>query len=216
MNKLITLIVALFLSLSLPALAAGNTPQEQIQAATDSLVVRIDKDRKAFDKNPQLLHNVVEENISPYVDFRTIARGVMGQFYRQASEQQRADFERVFKQSLIRTYANGMTAYNGQKYVVKAGKPSDKPTKAQVDMDVHGSSGKIYHVTYHLAQGKDGEWRIVNLILDGMNFGLAFRNKFAGLVEENKGSIDAAIANWVPDVKLPGSAGDATQAGKKG
>lgn len=214
MNKLITLFLAVFLSL--PVLAAGKTPEQQIQAATDSLVQRIDKDRKAFDKNPQLLHSVVEENITPYVDFRTIARGVMGQFYRQASEQQRAEFEKVFKASLIRTYANGMTAYNGQKYVVKPGKPSEKPGKAQVDMDVHGSSGKIYHVTYHMAQGKDGEWRIVNLILDGMNFGLAFRNKFAGLVEENKGSLDAAIAKWVPDVKLPGSAGDATQPAKKG
>lgn len=214
MNKLITLLLTVLLSL--PVLAAGKTPNEQIQAATDSLVSRIDKDRKAFDKNPRLLHAMVEENIAPYVDFRTIARGVMGQFYRQASEQQRSEFERVFKQSLIRTYANGMTAYNGQKYVVKPGKPSDKPNKAQVDMDVHGSSGKIYHVTYHMAQGKDGEWRIVNLILDGMNFGLAFRNKFAGLVEENKGNIDAAITNWVPDVKLPGSAGEATAPGKKG
>ena len=47
-----------------------------------------------------------------------------------------------------------------------------------------------------------GQWKVRNLILNGINLGLTFRNQFASTVEANRGNLDKAIANFVP------SAGD--------
>ncbi|MCC2638323.1 MAG: transporter substrate-binding protein [Moraxellaceae bacterium] len=190
------------LMLSLPLLAgAAETPQQVLKSATDSLLARITKDKETLKKDPQALYTLVEQNITPFMDIDGIARRVMGQYYRQATPAQQAEFARVFKQSLIRTYAKGLTNYEGQKIVFKPYKAGTDPKKAQVEVDVHGSTGQVYPVTFQMQLDKAGTWKVQNLILNGINLGLTFRNQFGAAVESNRGSIDKAIAGWTPDTK---------------
>jgi phospholipid transport system substrate-binding protein len=182
---------------------AAEKPNDFVQRISTELTTRLVKERAEYKKDPQLLFTIVQENIEPYVDFNSFARGVMGQFYRQATDKQRADFTATFKQSLIRTYANGLGAYENQKFVVKPYTAGDDPKKAQVDMDIQTNSGTMIPVTYQMVLDAQGQWRVRNLILNGINLGLTFRNQFASTVEANRGNLDKAIANFVP------SAGDA-------
>lgn len=182
---------------------AAEKPNDFVQRISTELTTRLVKERAEYKKDPQLLFTIVQENIEPYVDFNSFARGVMGQFYRQATDKQRADFTATFKQSLIRTYANGLGAYENQKFVVKPFTAGDDPKKAQVDMDIQTNSGTMIPVTYQMVLDAQGQWRVRNLILNGINLGLTFRNQFASTVEANRGNLDKAIANFVP------SAGDA-------
>lgn len=209
------LTAALMLSLPLVAGAADN-PQQVLQKATDTLLSRIVKDKETLKKDPQALYKLVEENITPFMDVDGIARRVMGQYYKQSTPAQQAEFRRVFKQSLIRTYAKGLTNYEGQKVVFKPYKPGKDADKAQVDVDVHGSTGQVYPVTFQMAQDKAGAWKVQNLILNGINLGLTFRNQFSSAVESNRGSIDKAIAGWTPDTQaIDASKGGDKAAGKK-
>lgn len=188
------------LLLCLPFLAqAADNPQQMLKNATDSLLARITKEKESLKKDPQALYNLVEENITPFMDVDGISRRVMGQFYRQATPAQQAEFTRVFKRSLIRTYAKGLTNYEGQKIEFKPYQPGANPRKAQVDVNVYGSTGQVYPVTFQMQMDKTGAWKVENLILNGINLGLTFRNQFASAVETNRGSIDKAIAGWTPD-----------------
>ncbi|HEX6591634.1 MAG TPA: ABC transporter substrate-binding protein [Moraxellaceae bacterium] len=179
--------------------ADSGNPQQVVQDATNALLARIVKEKETLKKDPQALYRLVDENITPFMDTDGIARRVMGQYYRQATPAQQAEFARVFKQSLIRTYAKGLTAYENQKIVFKPYKAGADAKKAQVDVDVYGNNGQIYPVNFQLQQDKAGAWKVQNLILNGINLGLTFRNQFASAVETNKGSIDKAIAGWSPD-----------------
>lgn len=85
------------------AQAAAENPKDFVQRISTELTTRLVKERAAYKKDPQLLYAIVQENIEPYVDFTGFAKGVMGQFYRQATDKQRTDFTATFKQSLIRT-----------------------------------------------------------------------------------------------------------------
>ena len=182
---------------------AAEKPNEFVQRISTELTTRLVKERAEYKKDPQLLFTIVQQNIEPYVDFNSFAKGVMGQFYRQASDKQRADFTATFKQSLIRTYANGLGAYENQKFVVKPYVAGEDPKKAQVDMDIQTNSGTMIPVTYQMILDAKGQWKVRNLVLNGINLGLTFRNQFASTVEANRGNLDKAIANFVP------SAGDA-------
>lgn len=191
---------ALLLTLPLAATAV-ESPQEMVQSATNTLLTRLVKEKDTLKKDPQALYRLVEENITPFVDVDGIARGVMGQYYRQATPEQRTQFAVVFKQSLVRTYAKGLTAYDNQKVVFKPYKAGQDAKKAQVDLDVHSSSGQVYPVTFQMRLDKGGTWKVNNILLNGINLGLTFRNQFGSAVESNKGSIDKAIAGWTPDTK---------------
>lgn len=195
----------LVLVLPVVATAAGN-PQVVVQEATDALLTRITKERAVLMKDEAALFRVVEENITPFVDVDGIARSVMGQYFRQATPAQQKEFARVFKQSLVRTYAKGLTSYEDQKIVFKPYKAGTDPQKAQVNVDVHGDGGQIYPVTFQMQLDKSGQWKVRNLILNGINLGLTFRNQFGSAVESHRGNLDKAIAGWSPEVKVPEAA----------
>ncbi len=190
------------LVLVLPMMAtAAENPQTVVQDATNTLLTRITKEKATLKKDEAALLRVVEENITPFVDIDGIARSVMGQYFRQATPAQQKEFARVFKQSLVRTYAKGLTSYEDQKIVFKPYKAGTDTQKAQVNVDVHGDGGQIFPVTFQMQMDKAGKWKVRNLILNGINLGLTFRNQFSSAVESNRGSLDKAIAGWTPDTK---------------
>lgn len=198
------------LLLLVPVMAtAADNPQAVVQGATTALLDRITKEKATLKKDPDALYRLVEENITPFVDVDGISRSVMGQYFRQATPAQQKEFARVFKQSLVRTYAKGLTSYEDQKIVFKPFKAGTDPQKAQVNVDVHGNGGQIYPVTFQMQQDKTGAWKVRNLILNGINLGLTFRNQFGSAVEANRGNLDKAIAGWTPDTKaLEGTSAD--------
>lgn len=192
--------VVMFCALPSLTMAVAN-PQDALQEATTALLARITKEKDTLKKDPQALYQLVEENITPHLDVDGIARGVMGQYYRQATPAQRTQFTAVFKQSLVRTYAKGLTAYDNQKVTFKPYKAGQNPKKAQVDLEVQGNTGQIYPVTFQMRLDDVGTWKVNNIVLNGINLGLTFRNQFGSAVESNSGSIDKAITGWTPDTK---------------
>lgn len=179
--------------------APEANPQVVVQKSIDALVARIVKERKVLQKSPAALTALVEQNITPFVDIPGIARGVMGQYFRQASPEQRNRFAATFKQSLIRTYANGLAGYNNQKIVVKPYTPGSDINRAQVDVEVTLESGTMVPVTFQMVRDGAGVWKARNLIINGLNLGLTFRKRFAEVVEQSAGNLDKAIVGWSPD-----------------
>lgn len=179
--------------------APEANPQVVVQKSIDSLTARITKDRKLLQKSPVALAALVDQNITPFVDIPGIARGVMGQYFRQATPEQRDRFVATFKQSMIRTYANGLAGYNNQKIVVKPYTPGADLTRAQVDVEVTLESGTVVPVTFQMVRDAAGIWKARNLIVNGLNLGLTFRKRFAEVVEQSAGNIDKAIVAWSPD-----------------
>ena len=191
-------VLAVDAAVSAAASVPESNPQVVVQEAIDSLTARLVKDRKLFQKNPAALTQFIDSNITPLVDIAGFARGVMGQYYRQASSEQRDHFVAVFKQSMIRTYSNGLAAYNNQKIVVKPWKQGDDMNRASVDVEVSLENGTVVPVTFQMMRDGSGAWKARNLIVNGLNLGLTFRKRFADVVEQAGGNLDKAIATWSP------------------
>ena len=195
-------IVASLLSSSLVHAAVEPAPVF-VKRISDALVTRLVKERASYKKDPAVLTTIVQQNIDPYVDFDGFARGVMGQYYRMATPQQRQSFGQTFRQSLIRTYAKGLAAYDNESYTIRPFTPGKDPSKAVVSMDFKTDSGSVVPVTYQLIQNGDS-WKLRNLQLNGIDIGLTFRNQFGSTVQSNGNNLDKAIANFVPSASTGG------------
>lgn len=200
MNTLKTMLTTTSMAVLLasPSVWAATEPAPVfVKRISDALVERLNKDRAAYKKDPAVLTKIVQENIEPYVDFDGFARGVMGPYYRQANDAQRQLFTQTFRQSLIRTYAKGLAAYDNESYTLRpfvAGKDS---SKAVVGMDFKTANGTVVPITYQLID-VNNTWKVRNLQLNGIDIGLTFRNQFASTVQANRNNLDAAIKNFVP------------------
>ena len=56
---------------------------------------------------------------------------------------------------------------------------------------------KVYPATYDMYRNKEGEWKIINIVVNGVNLGLTFRNQFYSLSIKRNADIDLVIEEWV-------------------
>ena len=64
------------------------------------------------------------------------------------------------------------------------------------------TSSNIYPITYKVRKDKNGNWLIINIIVNGVNLGLTFRNQFQALAKEHNENIDEIIKHWTSDANL--------------
>ena len=66
-------------------------------------------------------------------------------------------------------------------------------------MTVKGSNGAIYPVSYTLEK-INGEWKLRNVIINGINIGKLFRDQFSDAMQRNGNNLDATINGWAGEV----------------
>ena len=76
----------------------------------------------------------------------------------------------------------------------------------EVKQTLNTGSSK-YPITYKLRKNKNNSWSIVNIIVNGVNLGLTFRNQFQALAIKNSGDIEDTLEGWVSDAGDAGISG---------
>jgi phospholipid transport system substrate-binding protein len=143
--------------------------------------------------------NVVFE---PMVDFRRVGASVMGKkYYLAASKLQRVEFIRSFRTSLLDTYSSTLAQWGDQKIVTVFPDISEYRKTEDVQQNLITSSN-TYPITYKVRKDKNGKWLIINIIVNGVNLGLTFRNQFQALGKEHDENIDEIIKHWTSNANL--------------
>ena len=134
------------------------------------------------------------------VDAEGISKSIMTVKYsRKATPEQMTRFQENFKRSLIQFYGNALLEYNNQGITVDRRPRTKVGTRTSVDMQVKGSSGSIYPVSYTLEK-INGEWKVRNVIINGINIGKLFRDQFADAMQRNGNDLDKTIDTWAGEV----------------
>lgn len=197
------LVIPLFLTLALfsgLSQAEAIHPQQVIQSVTDELLNLLEQKKQEgkAEINKPLFLTELETILNPAVDYEKFSKGVMGKYYRKSTDLQHRQFIDVFKKSLFAAYGNAFIALDNEKITIQS---YDKPlrTKATIKMDVHTSSGKVYPIAYSMHLTKDDEWKLKNVIVNGMNLGLTFKNQFLSLMSKYR-DVDKVILHWSSDI----------------
>jgi len=180
--------------------------KETVSASVADLLEKFNQERQFYETEPDRFFSKMDAALSKIVDFRRIAARVMGRYARKATKEQKNKFVNVFKKSLYATYTktlieSGVNDIN----VTKARINSRSDKKATVDLNVISANGTVFPVIYSMHKTKDDRWLLENVIVFGVNVGLAFRDRFEKQVRKNKGDIDLVIDSWTVnlDIKKP-------------
>ena len=182
--------------LSLEELSA----HEYAEKVHNNIIEIIQTKNQLFLENPELFTKEISDAFSPIVDFKRIAKNVMGKYGKKASAEQMSAFSEAFENSLLDTYASTLVEFKDEKInVLPPIRPSKSENKARVSIEIVTSSN-VYPGRYSMYLDEDGKWKIINIEINGMNLGKIFRNQFYSLMEKNQGDIDLVIEKWVASV----------------
>ena len=187
------------LSLFLQSFMAAATWQEasvEVQQTIEDMIVVIDTHRAQQPVDVVAVSTDIEKIVDRDVDFEYISKSVMGKYYRQASDEQRAKFAVVFKQTLIKTYAKSLLEFDIDAYkLVEPSAVSPQDDKQIVSVDVTSKAGVSYTLVNYMVK-TDGSWKLVNVMLNGINLRITFQNQFAEMMQRSQYDVGRVVDSW--------------------
>lgn len=197
----------LFLFLFLASKLLANDPQNVdnnpfifIDSNAQKMVQVLIEDIELFETNRTLYEQKIKDIFEPMIDFRRVSASVMGKkYYLLATPEQRTEFVEIFKDSLLDTYAETLAQWGDStiKTIFVNGESYKELKNFEVKQILDTGNNK-YPISYKLKKNNNG-WKIVNIIINGVNLGLTFRNQFQALAVSNSDDIEKILKNWVSD-----------------
>ena len=175
-----------------PYVFIDNNAQKMVQVLTLEAAL--------FESDRPLYEQKIKDIFEPMIDFRRVAASVMGKkYYLLASKGERSEFVLIFKDSLLDTYAETLAQWGDSTITTKF--PDSKSNIYEKNVEVKqvlNTGSSKYPISYKLRRNEEG-WKIVNIIINGVNLGLTFRNQFQALAVAHDENIDLTLKNWVSD-----------------
>ena len=199
----------IFLLFTMPLISESD-PHIFIDDNAQLMVGVLIENKALFAEDREQYEQKIKDIFEPMIDFRRVAASVMGKKYYLASiPDQRNEFVDVFKDSLLDTYAETISQWENQKIVTVFPNKAlvlDNLKNIEVQQILNTGSTK-YPISYKLRKNKNNSWSIVNIIVNGVNLGLTFRNQFQALANKNNGDIEDTLEGWVSDAGDAGISG---------
>ena len=190
---------------------SDENPYNFIDSNAQKMVIVLKENKSLFLEDRKLYEQKIKEIFEPMIDFRRVAATVMGKkYYLASSKEQRAEFVVIFKDSLLDTYAETLAQWENQTITTIFPKNMEIQTNNMKNIEVQqtlNTGSSKYPISYKLRKNKDNSWSIVNIIVNGVNLGLTFRNQFQALAIKNNGNIESTLNGWVSDAGDAGISG---------
>ena len=193
-----------FLLINSLYILSDEDPYIFIDENAQKMVRVLTEDSSLFETDRVLYENKIKEIFEPMIDFRRVAASVMGKkYYLLATKEERAEFVLIFRDSLLDTYAETLAQWGDSTITTEFPKNKEELSKnAEVKQTLDTGTSK-YPISYKLRKSKDG-WKIVNIIINGVNLGLTFRNQFQALAVSHNENISDTLRNWISDAGTAG------------
>lgn len=177
------------------AVAAEKSAQEVVEQVTQELFATV-KARKAGNTKSEVYYADIQKTLDTVVDFPFIAKAVMRKSAKSATPEQVTKFTEVFKNGLIKTYAKGIVNYADAAVKTLPVTAEAGAKRVSIDQEVT-DKGNTHKLSYTMAQNKAGEWKLINVVLNGVNLGESFTSQFDQAMIKNGNDVDKVISTWL-------------------
>jgi phospholipid transport system substrate-binding protein len=124
-------------------------------------------------------------------DVPEISRFVLGRYWNVATEEQRAEFVKLFEEYIALAYSTRLAEYTGETFKVTGSRPD--ADGAIVSSQILRPAGAApVKVDWRLI-GRNGAYKISDVSVDGISMAVTQRSEFASVIQHNGGQVQGLI-----------------------
>lgn len=167
-------------------------PYKMVQDVASVAFERIKTEQSNIEKDPEILRDIMEQELLPYVDYRFSAFKVLGKHYKNVSKEKRAEFVQVFREYLVTTYALAMGYYDDQ--TVEFEPPRDFAGKKTVTVRalVKESGKPDIKIAFKVRKNsKTNKWKAYDMVAEGISMLSSKQSEFESILRQQ--GIDVVI-----------------------
>jgi phospholipid transport system substrate-binding protein len=197
-------------ALAVSAWAQSLAPDQLVQKITDEILAAIKSDKQLAAGDKQKAVKLAEEKVLPYVDFEQATRLAVGRAWREATPEQKKRLVTEFRNMLVRTYSNAISAYQGQTLKVLPARGKQDPEETVVRTQFIRAGGQPLPIDFTMHQ-KEGTWKVYDITVEGVSLVMTYRSEFDAVVKQEgidglikrlaQKNIPAAIGGSAPGAK---------------
>ena len=150
-----------------------------------------------YDEKPDEFKEKLKNIWEPMVDVGLVSRLILSKAYKTATEEQILLFQTRTKKLLLDTYITALLEFEDYELQTSRKIKENKNKTLEVEINFFSASDS-FKAKFTLYKNKQGELKIINIIIDGINLGLTFRNQFQDNLKNENYDLDKAIETWKP------------------
>ena len=178
---------------------SGNEVEEYVLKQHNKIFKYINDSENLLKEDRIKFLDGLEEALKDLIISKEISKRVLGKKnYLIATKKQKNDFDLKFKNTLFDTYSTALVEIDNANIIIDSHvHPNERLDLAIVKMSVSVSDTE-FDLIYKMKK-IEGKWRVIGMILDGIDLIAIFRKQFKKLLADFDGNFDLAIQNWELD-----------------
>jgi phospholipid transport system substrate-binding protein len=166
-----TLLVIIFLIGGQSAFAQQPTPHQVIEGLRDNLFKRLSDEQKNLSSQPDLVRDIIEQELMPHVDHRYAAYKILGKYIKEISKEQRQEFALAMRDYLTVIYVNALSQYKNQEITLQPVAKINKGKKiAVVKALITEQGAPDITIDFKLRlDKKTKQWKAFDMVIEGIS-----------------------------------------------
>ncbi|HVP27760.1 MAG TPA: ABC transporter substrate-binding protein [Myxococcota bacterium] len=157
---------------------APSTPARDTVEATSNRVLDVLNSGQTQEQKLKALEKIGDERF----DLDTVSRLVLAKNWNRLDASQQTEFRTEFRQLLLATYGRRIDDYGQQKVQILGERPEPRGDATVMTKVVGGKND--FRVDYRM-RPKDGEWRFIDVVVEGVSLVSSYRSQFQELMSKD-------------------------------
>ncbi|MBD1226808.1 phospholipid-binding protein MlaC [Xenorhabdus griffiniae] len=197
------LMIALLVVAPLASATDQTNPYALMKDAAAKTFSRLKSDQPQIQANPDVLRQIVRQELLPYVQIKYAGALVLGPYYKQATPEQRDAYFKAFESYLEQAYGQALAMYHGQDYQIAPEQPLADKTIVAIRVTITDPNGQppVRLDFQWRKNSKTGYWQAYDMIAEGVSMITTKQNEWVDILRQK--GIDGLTEQLAISAKAP-------------
>lgn len=127
-------------------------------------------------------------------DMKTIGRFALGRYWKTSTKEQQKEYLTLFEDMIVSVYSRRFGEYNGEALEVTSSRKEGK-ADVLVSSSIIPQSGPKISVDWRIRKKNGGDFKVVDIMVEGVSMSLTQRSDFASVIQRGGGNVDVLLAH---------------------
>ena len=176
-------IMMVWMVAAFPAAAFAAEPMSVIKAPVDAVIAILNDPKYKAPGEKRLQRDRIWKTVRPMFDFEEISRRTVARNWQDFSSAEKTAFADVFAQFLGNTYIDKIQGEYHNERIAYLGQDFYSDVYAEVKTHIVRETVEI-PVDYRMFKNEDGEWKVYDIIVEGVSLVKNYRTQFASILRK--------------------------------
>lgn len=172
---------------SVPPASGAENARQFLQELSDAAIAILAKESLTAEQREQELGELFDRGFH----LPTVSRFVLGRHWRAASQDQRATYQQVFRDFIVKSYSRRFSSFTSEKLKITDSR-SEGDNDTFVFSLLERPGGESTRVSWRIRRYAD-DFKIIDVIVEGISMLITQRDEFNSVIRNSGGELEGLI-----------------------